>query len=195
MESILLHSLTAWRPLGYLIIFLLMFFEGEMLIFVAAFLTSQGFFDPLDMLGVIIAGAIVGDALWYALGRKISPSSGTPVSRFFDRFGGPLDAHLRRRPFHTIFISKFVYGFNHPTLVRAGATGVRPKVFFASDVPAIALWVAIIGGLGYFSSASLTLLKREIRFVEIALAAAIVAFLVVSHFIGKRVRKELKEER
>lgn len=68
MDSFVLHYLTLWRPLGYLLTFLGLLFEGEAVIFTAAFLTHRGFFDGGDIFFVIIAGVITGDILWYLAG-------------------------------------------------------------------------------------------------------------------------------
>ncbi|MBI2120422.1 MAG: hypothetical protein HYT94_02240 [Parcubacteria group bacterium] len=52
-QSLFLYYLTVWKPLGYVLASLGMVFEGDGVLFTVAFLTSEGFFDPGDMLLVV----------------------------------------------------------------------------------------------------------------------------------------------
>lgn len=188
--SIFLYYLTIRRSVGYALVFLGMVFEGDGVLFAAAFLTHQGFFDLLDMFTVVFAGVIFGDFLWYWLGKKFYASS-TIFASWAKRIATPFDVHIVDRPFHTIFISKFMYGFHHLILMRAGALGIGAKKLFKIDVFATILWMFIVGSLGFLSSISFFTIKHYLRSIEIFLLLGVVVLLSIQHFIAGRLKKKL----
>lgn len=189
MGDIVLHYLLFWRPLGYIFVFIGMALEGDAVLFSAAFLTHQGFFDPGDMAFAVFGGVITGDLLWYRLGASLA--AGGRFARWLERLTAPFDDHLRGRLARTIFISKFAYGLHHPIIMRVGALALNLRRFLAADLAATFCWVLIIGGLGYISSASFAFVRHYLRFTEIALFLALAVFLVFWHFVARRSKAKL----
>jgi membrane protein DedA with SNARE-associated domain len=194
MHSIFLSYLTLWRPLGYTLTFFGMMFEGDATLFTVAFLTSEGFFDIGDMTVIATASVIIGDILWYFLGRNYI-SKFPKIRAWADRFAKPVDEHLMDRPFRTLLLTKFAYGTHHATLVRAGMFQMNFRKFIKNDLMAIAIWFPAVWCLGYFGSVSLVYIRRSLRFAEVSLLLGLILFFVVEHFIRKRVRKDLVEDR
>ncbi len=194
MESFISHYLLAWQPLGYLLAFLGMILEGEVLLILAGFLTSQGYFNFFYMFAALLLGALFGDFFWYRFGHYLFNTSGLKFPEWLHRLSHPLDIHLRDRPRKTIFISKFVYGANRATLMRAGASGVSLKDFFESNVYANIVWIIVIGGLGYLFGASLALLKKYIRLAELVILISVIIFLFASHFLVLRYKDKHEED-
>ncbi|MBI4119774.1 MAG: VTT domain-containing protein [Parcubacteria group bacterium] len=190
MDATLLHYLTAWKILGYGAIFLGMIFEGDAVLFTAAFLAHQGFFDPLNMFVVVLCGILIGDSLWYLLGHWLNTSSAF-FTKWAARIAAPFDQHLLNSPFRTIFISKFTYGFHHAILVRAGSLGLPWKNILETDIPASLLWITIVGGLGYASGAAFVLIKHYLRFAELGLLAALIIFIAAYYLIVRSTKKRL----
>ena len=190
MHSLLTHYLTIWRPLGYLLAFLAMIFEGDGVLFIIGFLTHEGLFDPFNIYLTLLMGVLVGDSLWYWLGLKVNVSS-LFFGRWAEKIAKPFDDHLIGRPFRTIFISKFIYGLHHAILIRAGELKLRWNTLIKDDFLPAVLWVLSIGGLGYLSSASFTLVKHYVRFSEIALLIGLVVFFTIWHFIASSSKKKL----
>ena len=138
----------------------------------------------------VFSGVIVGDNLWYRLGSWLKNSTRF-FTRWVEKIAKPFDENLRNRPLRTIFISKFTYGFNHAILVRAGALGIKWKKLEESDLLATIVWVFIVGGLGYASSASLFYFKKYLRFGEIALLIGLILFCTLEYFVTRKSKKEL----
>lgn len=190
MTSLIASYLGFLGPLGYILLFLGMIFEGDAVLFLAGFLTHQGFFEPIPMAATVLWGVIVGDNLWYSLGLKFKKSSFF-LNRWARRITAPFDGHLLNKPMRTIFISKFTYGLNHAILVRAGELGIKWKHLEKGDILATLLWAAIVGGLGYFSSASFSLVKSYLRFTEIALLLGFLIFFGLEYLITEKTKKRL----
>ncbi len=184
MESFVIHYLLFWKPLGYAIAFFGMMLEGEFFLLTFGFLTSQGYFNIFSMIPVLLAGGLLGDFLWYWLGKYFfgSSRSRTRLPKWIHWLSHPVDRHLTDRPQRTMFISKFIYGANHATLMRAGALKVSSREFFKSNLYANCAWIIIVGGFGYLFGASLGLLKKYIRVAEIGLLIGAGLFLLASHF-------------
>lgn len=191
MQSVILPFLALWKPLGYLLVFLGMVFEGDLALFTTGFLTNQGFFDPLDIILTVAGGVLLGDFLWYEFGRRLNDHAPEPIKRWVAKVVGPFDEHIVKRPFHSIFLSKFTYGLHHVLLMRMGMRGINFREFFKSDLIATPIWILIVGGLGYFSGLSLDLAKRYLKFVELALPIALVIFVLLLKFISNRSRRRI----
>lgn len=190
LQTLFLSYLIIWKPLGYILAFFGMVFEGDGALFTLAFLTAEGFFDIGDMLIVILLSVVFGDTLWYFVGKKYITFFPRVVA-WVDRFAKPFDRHLLERPTRTLLLTKFVYGAHHAVLIRAGMAKMDFRKFIKSDIISIVVWVGVVGGLGYFSSISLAYEKKYLRYAEIALLLALILFFVAEHYIKKFSQKEL----
>lgn len=188
MESFLLQYLMAWKPLALLAVFLALIIEGDMTLFAFAYLTNLGFFGAAELMAVTPAAVYAGDLIWYSLGRW-GRLPGDKLSRWACRLSGPIDEQLVKRPSRTIFISKFAYGLNHITLMRAGCLKIAPRSLLKGDIPAAALWIMVLGGLGYGFGASAALLRGYIRYSEMGLLAG----LLLVYFLRKLVHRKMKK--
>jgi len=176
--------------IGYTTAFVGMVLEGDVMLFTISFLTREGFFYPIPMFITIYAGVIIGDILWYRLGRHLAQSRKL-LHRVFINLTEASDVHLAERPFRTILVSKFAYGIHHLILMRAGAINIPLKQFIRDDMAASLAWAVVVASLGYFSSYSFALARHYLRFAEIALLAGIVVFILAERYIRRQFRKEL----
>lgn len=184
LDYIIIHQTFA-----YLIIFVGMMIEGDILLFTAGFLANRGFFDVITLLVIVFSGVILGDNLWYIFGEVIKKESW--FNKFIERITLPFDEHLKNRTVRTIFIAKFTYGFYRPVLLRAGSQNLSFKKFIKADVFASIVWIFLIGGLGYISSASFFIIRQYLRYTELTLFLGIAIFILISHVITRISKKEL----
>jgi membrane-associated protein len=145
----------------YLLLFAVIFIEtgvvimpflpGDSLLFIAGALAAKGLFDPWLLFFLLLAAAIGGDALNFAIGtivkRKALDTSRIPMLKaehielthqFFERHGGK-----------TIILARFV------PIVRTlapfvAALGAMPaRVFFLYNVVGATVWVGSLLLAGY----------------------------------------------
>lgn len=185
-------------PLFYILVFLGMLVEGEAVFFLAVYFAIQGYFNFYVMLPLLIAGVIVGDILWYKLGRKIECSSGrSRISSWVNwglcQISEPFDRLLMEKPRRVIFFSKFTYGLNRASIVRAGTLKMSFGDFMKSDLVASFLWMAIIGAVAYVSATTFSVFKSYFKFAEIGFFGVIVGLMilfilarVIAHFQKKK---------
>ncbi len=189
----ILTALGASPLIAYSFLFFGMMIEGDLLVFTAGFLIHRGELDLMSSFLVALAGSLLGDALWYALGRV-----NTENNRFLawlgsaaDKVGNRIDTHIIDRTFRTLFISKFIYGVHHFTLVRAGRRDVLFRKILRSDIPASVLWIGIVGSIGYLASASFDLARRRVHVAEIILLFGLALYLILAEVIGRLLKKKL----
>lgn len=189
---ILHHYLAAHQMLSYAVIFFGMAIEGDILLFTAGFLTHQGYFDIGVVLLLVFLGAIIGDNIWYVLGELMSEKElFLKVKKFIEKATSPFDEHLKNRTARTIFISKFAYGLCKPIILKAGAMKIPFGKFIKADLVATFLWIFLVGGLGYLSSASFLAVRHYLRYTELTLLLGIAIFILISYIITKISKKEL----
>ena len=167
-----------------------MIFEGEIFLFTAAFLASQGFLRTDLTFSALFIGVLAGDSLWYLLGHKINHSN-RRLSQWLVKATGRFDDHLLSNPLRTLFISKFIYGAHHLVLTRAGVLKLKFKEFFKDNLIANLAWVFIVGGLGYISGASFVFVKHYLKFAEYALILGLALFFILDFLV---VRYGLKKK-
>jgi len=194
MGTIFLHYFLIWKPLGYALIFIGMLFEGEILIFTSFFLARQGFLDLSYIVITLFSGSLFGDLLWYWSGVYLNNSKsriGRLAHKWSCHLTKPFEGHLVRRTFYTTFLSKFVYGVHHPIMLRIESLGIKISDYVKIDALAIALWMTIIGSLGYFAGVYFHLIRQYLRIAEIGLIIGVVIFIIASHLVSNYLKKRL----
>lgn len=164
---------TALIP--YAGIFVGMLFEGDLLLFGVTFLALTGKLAWWLALPLAIAGALLGDLLWYALGTCISPES---------RYGKTLraitrimDGRIERHPRRMLFLSKITYGLHRPIQLRFGMERFPVKRYFLLDLPATAFWFAAICTLAVVAHITLLPVLHYLRMAEVLLLALLGFFV------------------
>lgn len=179
--AIVLATYGAWAyALLFCVIFvetgvvLMPFLPGDSLLFVAGALVAKGLFSLWPLFGVLLAAAVLGDALNFAIGtlvrrrgldagrmRLIRREHLIRTGRFFDQHGGK-----------TIILARFV------PIVRTfapfvAALGSMPlRRFFTYNVGGAVLWIGLLLAAGYCFG--------NIPWVSAHLTAVIMGIVVLS---------------
>jgi membrane protein DedA with SNARE-associated domain len=176
----------------YLVIFIGMVLEGEAVLFTAFYLAHQGYLNPQIMILVAFSGTVIGDLLWYVVGEHLEKTS-VLARKIAAKISKHADRSLVKRPMATLFIGKFTYGLYHGLLLRAGALKINLKMYFKTILLSSFVWMALIGGLAYFSSVSASLLKHYFKYGEIGLVVGIIFLFLLTHFASKFSKREIED--
>jgi membrane-associated protein len=191
LHSLFLFYLTVWRPLGYVLVAFGMVFEGDGMLFTSAFLTAEGFFDIGDILIVIFISVLLGDSMWYWIGKKYAMRFPRFVN-VVNKFAKPFDRQMTRNPTRTLIVTKFLYGAHHAVLIRSGMLNLGFKKFIKGDLIAIPVWVSVVGGLGFFSERTLLPARQYLKFAEISLLLGLIAFFALEYFLHRLSVREME---
>ena len=142
--------------LGFLI-------PGETLVIVSGMLASLGILDPVDLIVVVSAGAVLGDNVSYQLGRHL----GHP---WLVRYGGRVgldharlervDAFYDRHGGAAIVFGRFVGFLRALVPFVAGAAHMSYPRFVCYNAFAATLWATSVVLFGYFVGGSWQLVER-----------------------------------
>ncbi|MHB8651947.1 MAG: DedA family protein [Minisyncoccota bacterium] len=188
MHYLVLKALVASPFMVYGVLFFGMFVEGDLFLLTAGFLLHRGVVHFLDSFVLLYLGMLLGDSLWHVAGTHLHRINSPYFKRVIvvaERF----DGILRARLFHTMLVTKFMYGFHHPVLLRAGMIGVTRRAILRADALAGPIWILSVMGLGYLASASLFAVHRYLRIAEFGILATFIIFVVVERIITRRERK------
>src|SRR5882724_3333376 len=144
---------------GYLVVFVAILLEnlglplpGIALLLVGGGLAGAGKLRPGLIVVLAVAGALLGDLVWYALGRW----RGRPVLGFLCRLSlnpdtcvGNTERFFLRWGMPTLLIAKFVPGVNTVAPPLMGTLGGRFLPFLAYDTGGAVIFAVVSVGVGY----------------------------------------------
>lgn len=148
---------VALIALGALVAQALLFVPVVPVLLTAGVLAARGEVSIASAIAAAGAGVVVGDLVWYALGRR-----GAGVINRVCRWSVEPDTCVRRaqRLFgrygaRALLFSKFIPGLSTAALPLAGAFGMHPRRFLTYDAIGSLLWTIAYVGFGYMSSRQL----------------------------------------
>lgn len=205
-----LHNLSALLlGHGVLIVFVIVLaarvglpLPASPLLVVAGGLTVAGQLPWAATLAASIAANLLGDALWYAAGRR----HGHRILRLLCRISMSPDSCVRqseaviaRWGASSLIAAKFLPGISVVAAPMAGALGMSWARFAAFELLAAALWSLVFLGLGVVFSHQIELLFGLIAEAGVAaialLASMLLVFLAWRYARRRRSRRELAMER
>jgi membrane-associated protein len=168
------------------------FLPGDSLLFAAGALCGAGYLNPIIMIIVLVAAAIIGDAVNYSVGRAVGPRvfSATDqqtrlhrllnrqhlerAHQFFERYGGKAIVLARFVPIVRTFVP-FV----------AGAGYMTYGAFAFYNITGALLWVLSCFGLGYVFG-NVPIVKKHFELVALGIIFVSLIPIVVEFFKARR---------
>jgi len=157
---------------GLLAVFGGAFLEGETVLVLAGFTAHRGYLGLPSVMLAAYAGTLLGDQLWFWLGRIRGRSFLEAHPSWSQRVAGArswIDAHERT----VIWSYRFLYGIRTVTPFVLGMGGMSPVRFALFNSASAAVWVAVISGAGYLLGSVLEQLLGDLRAIESLVFVAI----------------------
>ena len=146
----------------------------------AGVLSSNGQLDPWLAFAACLVGAVFGDSVMYAIGRRFGHGWLTrhpSVSRFIDAEKEEKFEHaVRRHGFKVLLLTRFLVGVRGPVYYAAGAAKVPYLRFLVWDAISATLVVGIVFGLGYRFGDGIARLVHE---AELALTVLVLGLAAI----------------
>ena len=193
----------------YLIMFGLMFAEWPAVSFVCAFMAAQGFFSFGIVYILSIMGDLVGDVIWYSVGRLARRLGATELlekekqwiiidkknlpwkSRFSLRVAnkiyklekkslfGYIYAQMEKRFFLSLFIIKITPPLSIAGQISFGFFKVKFRRFFRQTALLCLLFESIFLNLWYFSSMSINTFKDRLDIIGMIISIVVIGWLAL----------------
>jgi len=154
----LVQAYGAWL---YLILFVVVFCEtglvvtpflpGDSLLFATGTLAGAGLMSYPICMGVLLAAAVLGDAVNYEIGRAVGPSIFSRETRWLNK-NHLLKAHAfyARHGGKAIILARFIPVVRTFAPFVAGIALMHPVRFFSFNIAGAVLWVTGLVSAGYF---------------------------------------------
>ena len=177
---------------GYLGVLVGTFLEGDIALVLGGLCARC---TDLRLVGVILAaftGAIIGDQVFYNLGRI----KGLQLLNCFPRLKLRTDRvfhHLRRHGSIIAFAFRFVYGFRILTPLLIGASGVGRGRFTLLNCLGALSWATTIGCIGYVMGEALVVImekmKADIKHLLPFILAGLLVLVAIIRLIVWQIRR------
>jgi undecaprenyl-diphosphatase len=169
-------------------VFLGFVFPGETALVLGGVLASQGRLSVVVVIALAIVGAIAGDAVGYAVGRRFGP--GLQSSRLGQIVGESRwrasETFLRRRGGPAVFFGRFTALLRALVPSAAGMAKLPYRTFALWNALGGSVWAAAFVLAGYAAGESYKKVERYLGRGALALTALVVLGLVVVHFVRRR---------
>lgn len=138
------------------------FFPGESLLFTAGILASQGLLDFYILAPLVFAGAVLGDTVGYAFGRRVGPAIfRSENSLFFNKKNiERTKMFYEKYGTKTIILARFVPIVRTFAPIFAGVGRMRYKTFLTYNLIGGALWGLGVTGIAYYLGSLIPDLER-----------------------------------
>jgi membrane-associated protein len=173
----------------YLILFPLSIVEGPIVAIISGFLCVSGFFNPLIVYPVILAGDMIGDSLVYILGRWGVPEF---LKRIARRIGlaaeniEPIRAYFDSNPKKTISLSKITLGIGFAGLYVAGNARIPYNKFIGICFITSALQYIVYICIGLLFGAAYKQISHYLDFFSALISVIVLAGIIVYFVRSKR---------
>jgi len=163
------------------------FLPGDSLLFVAGALAASGELNVHGLVVLLIAAAIAGDSLNYAIGRYLGPRVFRfDDSRFFKRaYVERTHAFFERHGGKAIILARVVPIVRSYAPFVAGIGAMRYRHFLMFNVAGAVLWVALLAYAGFFFG-NLPLVRNNLTVVILGIVVLSIMPAVVEFWRTKR---------
>ena len=183
----------------YAILFLIVFLEtgvvvtpflpGDSLLFVAGTVAAAGELDIHVLVLLLIAAAIAGDSLNYAIGRYLGPRVFRfDDSRFFKRaYVERTHAFFERHGGKAIILARFVPIVRTYAPFVAGIGAMDYRRFLIFNVTGAVLWVAVLAYAGFFFG-NLPVVRNNLTVVVLGIIVLSLMPAIIEFVRARRLR-------
>lgn len=178
----------------YILVTLMVMLEGPLSILIASTAASSGFLYPLPVFAAASLGNLLGDILWYLLGRsgKIEWALKLRFLRLDVERIHFLKQSIARHAVKILLIAKLTNGMIVPTLIATGLARVPLRRWFPFIFVANLFTTGAFVGLGYYTALNLQHVDHWLRYV--AIAFSIIIFLFIALWIQRSFARRFSVE-
>lgn len=173
---------------GYFILLPIAVIEGPIITVIGAFLASLGFLNVFIVYGVVVAGDLVGDIIFYAIGRW---GGRTFLEKWGKYFGISLDdvshleSHFEKQGGKTILFGKWTHFVGIAVLVAAGIAKTPFRRFllinFLGSLPKSLAFLII----GYYFGQAYRQINEYFGYATLSIFFVVIVSAAIYFFVKK----------
>ncbi len=170
----------------YFVIFLGVFFEGEVMVIFAGIFSYLGSINFFVALASVVAGGAIKSIIGYTVGYYLNKHHSHRT--FMKKIEGRISYFLpkfKERPFWSIFASRFfILGIGWFTIVYSGYKNISLKVYAKAEAYSLAIWSIGVLLLGYFFGYTALSISRDVRHVLLIILVFFISFFVLEKIVA-----------
>jgi membrane protein DedA with SNARE-associated domain len=166
--------------------------EGDLTLLFSGVLARAGLFTFEEAFAVGTMGGFIGDTLSYMIGARFRGRART--LHFFVRARPRIERLMQRFGVLSVFIVKYVYGLRTASAMFWGLAQFGFIRFCVLTLASCAVWVGLLGGLGFTFATGVEKLIGDLRRIQIVLLVALIIFATV-YVISRFERRVIEEEK
>lgn len=174
---------------GLIAVFFGSLLEGETVLIMAGFAAHRSHLDLTTIVLVAWCGTVLGDQIYFWLGRRHASALTARWPRLHKRVGRALTL-VEHHPIKTIFAMRVAWGFRTALLIAIGMSRISGSRFFALNLISTALWVPLVAMTGWLFGAVLTRHLENLDYIEHWLLAGIALTVVLIRYVVRRYRRD-----
>jgi membrane-associated protein len=169
-------------------VFLGFVFPGETALVLGGVLASRGRVDVVAVIALAIVGAITGDAVGYAVGRRFGPAlQKTRLGQIVgDTRWKASEDFLRRRGGPAVFVGRFTALLRALVPSAAGMAKLPYRTFAMWNAAGGCVWATGFVLAGYLAGESYKKVEKYLGRGALVITAVVVLGLIATHFVRKR---------
>lgn len=164
-------------------------FEGDFTLILSGVVAHLGIFAFPLAVAAGVAGSIIGDSAWYALGRLRGPRF--RQGRLYRRVAPTVERLAHRLGPWQLVAARFVYGTKSASMIFWGLHGLSLPKFLLIDGIGCVLGSVVFTSLGYLLSGSATVLLGHVKRFELWLLGAFLVGIIIVIIIDRTAKHEL----
>ena len=169
------HFVESYDVLAYILIFLGVIIEGEIVVVIAGIFAHLGSLNIyIAFIATVMGGglkSVIGYSLGYYLQKK---HSGRPIINQAERRVNYFLPRFSEKPFWSIFSSRFlILGLHWFSLLFSGYKKVKLRTFAEAEL-----------ALGYFFSYTALSISRDIRKFALVILGFFIAFFILEKIVA-----------
>jgi membrane protein DedA with SNARE-associated domain len=159
--------------------------EGESVLLLAGHAVHQGYQDFAGVVAVATLGAVIGDQVWFLLGRR---QGNRLIERrpWLDHKVRRALALLERQSVKILLAMRCAWGLRIALPVAVGMSRVPWRQFLLFNLLFALLWAPLISGVGYVFGALLTRHVEGLRRVGHWGMLAAIMLALIDHLVARR---------
>jgi membrane protein DedA with SNARE-associated domain len=164
-------------------------FEGDFSLILAGVVSHLGIFPFPQAIAAGTVGSILGDSIWYGLGRLRGPRF--RQGKLYRRVGPTIERLARKLGPWQLLAARFVYGTKAASMVFWGLHGLQVGRFLLIDLIGCFLGATVFTGLGYLVSGSAVALLGKVKRVQLWILGVLLVGAVIVFLIDRTAKHEL----
>lgn len=179
------HFVENYEVLVYFFLFLGLIVEGEFVLITMGILMHLGALDFYFSLVFISLGLLAKTFIGYHLGGFIQEKwNHTKFLKYVEKRVLTVMPHFKRKPFWSIFISKFILGINNVVIIFSGYQKINFKKYLKAEFCSTIIWAPMLVTLGYLFSYAALQASREIWRFSFLVLMLIILFAAFDRFVS-----------